>query len=136
MEVFQAVTRKFSQGWDLESADDNTWLMQFDSWYKEEAHGLDTYVHSLSNIIEFVFRADVSENAKEFAYTSLSSNLPTEVLTVYLLFVTFSDNHCWVREILEEIDFFAYCQMDYLNYRAIWRDIGKLSRVKFEVEQN
>lgn len=129
--AFRTGADSFSNGWDVNTADGNTWLLQFDKWHGDGAHVFDKFIHSLSNIIDFVCEADVSDDAKKFAHISISSNLSSETLTVYLLFATFSEHHCWVRELLEEINFFAYCQMDYLNYQPIWNDIGRLSRVEY-----
>ncbi|MCK2123932.1 hypothetical protein [Pseudomonas sp. PNPG3] len=117
--------------WDVEGAGGAQWIERFDDWRSECAFVFDTYIHSVSNIISFIHNSEVSEGAKEFAYVTLSSNLSSEVLTVLFLFSTFSPDHCWVRETLEESDFFAWCQMDHLNYRPVWREIGQLSRVEF-----
>lgn len=129
--AFRAAADSFSKGWDVDTADGNTWLRQFDLWHAGGAHVFDKFIHSLSNTIDFVCESDVSDDAKKFAHISISSNLSSEALTVYLLFATLSNHHCWVRNLLEEIAFFDYCQMDYLNYQPIWNEIGQLTRVEF-----
>lgn len=131
-EAFRGAYFYFASGWDLESKDPHLWMNNFRIWRSEIGVIFDTYVHSLSNIISFIYEAPVSGEAKEFAYTTITSNLSSEVLTIYFLFTLFSDDHYWAREMLEEIDFFGHCQMDYLNYVPVWAIVGHHSAVNFD----
>jgi len=131
-EAFLTSVYSFEHGWDVNAAEGNEWIRRFDSWHRDYGCYFDAYIHSLSNVISFVDNSNVSKETKEFAYVSISSNLSTEVLTVFFLFSTFSSNHCWIRENLEESGFFDWCQMDYFNHHPIWRDIGRLCRVEFD----
>lgn len=128
-EAFKSSIYDFLRAWEPNDADGPEWLRHFDHWYAGRGSMFDTYVHSLSNIVQLVYHADVSKATKDNAYAALSSNLSSEVLTIYLLFVTFSPSHCWARELLEEVNFFGVCQLDYINYYPLWQNIGQLSRV-------
>lgn len=129
--AFRFALSLFANGWDLHTAEDGEWLERFDSWHDDYVSTFDTYMHSLSNVVSFVYNSDVSEEAKEFGYVTISSNFSTEVLTVLLLFVTFSSNHSWARENFEVSEFFDWCQMDYLDQNLVWSKFGRLSRVYF-----
>lgn len=129
--AFQRAVKKFVNGWDIDSADDNEWIERFDSWHSEMAFVFDTYIHSLSNVLSFIVEADVSSRAKEGAYITVSSNFSSAVLTVLFLFCTLSPEHNWFREDLEESRFFGWCQMDEINFFPVWRDLRPFSRVEF-----
>ncbi|MET0950218.1 MAG: hypothetical protein ABWY17_17210 [Pseudomonas sp.] len=131
-EAFERAYFYFTSGWDLESKDPQLWMNNFRVWRSDIGVIFDTYVHSLSNIISFIYNAPVSGEAKEFAYTTITSNLSSEVLTIYFLFAVFSNDHNWAREMLEEIDFFGHCQMDYLNYEPVLAIVGVHSVVSFD----
>jgi hypothetical protein len=131
-EAFKGAYFYFSSGWDLETKDPHLWMKNFSVWRSEIGVIFDTYVHSLSNIISFIYNAPVSADAKDFAYTTITSNFSSEVLTIYFLFTVFSEDHYWAREMLEEIDFFGRCQMDYLNYQPVWAIVGHHTVVNFD----
>ncbi|MDZ5436571.1 hypothetical protein T3H00_28410 [Pseudomonas fluorescens] len=95
-------------------------IIRFDTWYGDEGHRFDNYLSGLTNLISYVYFSGVSKKARLFAYTTISSNLSSAELAVFFLGVTFNSKFIWVRELLEEDEFFRYCQTDYFDFEEIW----------------
>ncbi|PTV59132.1 hypothetical protein [Pseudomonas putida] len=127
--AFQSAVDLFLYGFDANNADFDAWVKRFDEWRSDPAYVFDTYIHSLSNVINFVINSRVSKGAKETAFITISSNLSSGILIVLFLFCTFSSEHNWLRVELENSGFFGWCQLNELNYIPIWKDIPPFSRV-------
>jgi hypothetical protein len=127
--TFESAYYDFTRGWDLNKASGNEWIEKFDEWYQDWGASFNSYIYSLSNTIDFIYEANVSKKAKQFAYSTLAANVPGEVINIYFLMVVFSDDHNWFRETLVEIDFFGMCQSGSLRFDLVLDYIGVFDRV-------
>jgi hypothetical protein len=96
--AFQSAFNDFSHGWSMNAASGNEWIEKFDYWYGNSGIGFSTYTHSLTNMVDFVYEAKVPRKAKNFAYSTISANLSSDVAVIYFFMFVFSDDHNWFSE--------------------------------------
>lgn len=128
--AFNSAYNDFTHGWVLNKANGNEWIERFDDWYlMEGGKSFSVYANSVTNMIDFVYEANVSKNAKDFAYSTIAANMSIGMVVIYFLMIIFSEGHHWYRETLVEIDFFRNCQRGNLNFDAVMNFIGDFDRL-------
>lgn len=95
----------------------------YDDWARDHHYGIDGYLDSLANVISYIYFSSVGKRARIFAYTSLSSVMTVEERTLLLVAATFDPRQTWVRQLLEEDDFFRYCQTSIFKASQLWEII-------------
>ena len=127
--AFVSAFNDFRHGWNLNKATGNEWIERFDDWHAEGGTDFDAYAHSITNIIDFVYEADVPQKAKNFAYSTISSNITRDQAVIYFLIVVFSDDHNWFRDVLVEVDFFSNCPSGRIRFDLVLGFIGDFYRI-------
>jgi hypothetical protein len=128
--AFGAAYNDFTQGWIINKASGNEWIQRFDDWYLiEGGQRFSAFSSSVTNMVDFVYEANVSRKAKGFAYSTIAANMSVDMINIYFLMIVFSEEHYWYRETLVEIDFFSNCQRGSLNYDAVLEFIGDFERL-------
>ncbi|WP_143490856.1 hypothetical protein [Pseudomonas sp. Bc-h] len=128
--AFNAACHDFTHGWSLNKSSGNEWIERFDDWYLTGGgKSFSAYANSVTNMIDFVVDANVSNKAKNFAYSTISANMSINMALIYFLLIVFSEDHNWYRETLVEIDFFSNCQRGGLNFDAVLDFIGDFERL-------
>lgn len=127
--AFYTAYKDFRRGWDLNAASGNEWIQRFDDWHIEGGKVFDAYAHSFTNMIDFVYEADVSKKAKNFAYSTISANVSYDQAVIYFLIAVFSDEHNWYRDVLIEVDFFSNYSGRRLRFDLVLEFIGEFSRI-------
>lgn len=128
--AFNSAYQDFIQGWSLNESAGSEWISRFDYWYLVSGgKNFSAYANSVTNMIDFVFEANVSSKAKNFAYSTIAANMTVNMALIYFLLIVFSEDHNWYRETLVEIDFFSNCQQGGLNFDAVLDFIGDFERL-------
>lgn len=94
-----------------------------DEWARNYHYGIDGYLDSLTNVISYIYFSSVGKRARIFAYTTLSSTMAVEERTLLLVAATFDPRQTWVRQLLDEDDFFRYCRTSIFNASQLWEII-------------